>query len=537
MMLRDDTCYRALLTRDARFDGVFFIGVKTTGIYCRPVCTARTPGRDRVRFFASAALAESHGFRPCLRCRPELAPGQAPVDAVGRTARRAAARIEAGALRNGGSLEKLARELGISSRQLRRDVQQEFGVAPIQLSQTSRLLLAKQLITESTLPMIAVAGASGFESVRRFNALFRSHYGLTPTRMRRGSAVTSENDSLRLTLAYRPPLAWQSMLRFLAARAIPGVEAVVDSTYLRTAQLGAQRGWIRVAPIAGRNALSVELATSLLPVLLTVLTRMKHLFDLSARPDVIAACLASQRRMAGIVRRVPGLRVPGAFDGFELAVRAILGQQISVRAATTLSGRLAAAYGETIETPFAELVRVTPSAERLARVPSPSLAKLGLRSAVAASIRSLAAEVAKGRICLEPGCDPQQNVAALVACPGIGPWTAQYTAMRALRWPDAFPEGDLGLVKASGEISSRALRSAAEAWRPWRAYAAMYLWESLQHQPLAQRKTGNAHAGRSVLHVPGKSTGQALVDLRWRGPDGHPVSTAPPVAAAGVLEA
>ncbi len=490
MTLSDDACYRALLTRDARFDGVFFIAVKTTGIYCRPVCTARTPGRDRVRFFPSAALAESHGFRPCLRCRPELAPGQAPVDAVGRTARLAAARIEAGSLRNGGSLEKLARELGISSRQLRRDVQQEFGVAPIQLAQTSRLLLAKQLITESTLPMIAVAQASGFESVRRFNALFRSHYGLTPTKMRRGAAVGTGRDCVRLTLAYRPPLDWRSMLRFLAARAIPGVEAVADDKYLRTVKLGSQRGWISVEPIEGRKALAVELATSLLPGLPAVLAKVKHLFDLSARPDVIAASLASHRKMAGIVRRAPGLRVPGAFDGFELAVRAILGQQISVRAATTLAGRLAAAYGEPIETPFAPLVRLAPTAARLARVQSASVAKLGLRSAVAASIRTLAVEVAKKRICLEPGSDPEQTVAALVRFPGIGPWTAQYIAMRALGWPDAFPDGDLGLVKASGEVSPRALRTAAEAWRPWRAYAAMYLWESLQHDSNVRRKTG-----------------------------------------------
>jgi AraC family transcriptional regulator of adaptative response / DNA-3-methyladenine glycosylase II len=490
MTLNDDACYRALLTRDPRFDGVFFIAVKTTGIYCRPVCTARTPGRDRVRFFASAALSESHGFRPCLRCRPELAPGQAPVDAVGRTARLAAARIEAGALRNGGSLEKLARELGISSRQLRRDVQQEFGVAPIQLAQTSRLLLAKQLITESALPMIAVAEASGFESVRRFNALFRAHYGLTPTRMRRGSTPTSKLDCVRLTLAYRPPLAWDSMLRFLSARATPGVEAIVDKAYLRTVRVGSKRGWLRVAPVAQRNVLSVDLATGLLPELPTVLSKLKHLFDLSARPDVIAECLRSQRKLAAIVRRVPGLRVPGAMDGFELAVRAILGQQISVRAATTLAGRLAEAFGEPIETPFAELSRVSPAPARLARAPVASLAKLGLRSSIASSIGRLAGEVAKHRIRLEPGCDPEQTTAALVALPGIGPWTAQYIAMRALRWPDAFPEGDLGLVKASGELSGKSLAVAAEAWRPWRAYAAMYLWETL-HQPItAQRKTG-----------------------------------------------
>jgi AraC family transcriptional regulator of adaptative response / DNA-3-methyladenine glycosylase II len=489
MTLNHAALYRALTTRDARFDGVFFTGVKTTGIYCRPVCTARTPGRDRVRFFTSAAAAEIEGFRPCLRCRPELAPGHAPVDSVGRTARMAAARIESGALRNGGSLEKLAREFGFSSRQLRRVVQQEFGVTPIQLAQTGRLLLAKQLITESTLPMIRVAEAAGFESVRRFNDLFRRHYGLTPTRMRRGSGKHSAKDCVRLTLAHRPPLAWSAMLRFLSDRATPGVETVQGDAYLRTAGIGDHQGWLKVEPVTGRNTLSVELATSLLPVLPAMLSRLKNLFDLAARPDVIAECLSTHSRLSGIVRRVPGLRVPGAFDGFELGTRAILGQQISVRAATTLAGRLATAYGEPIETPFAGLSRRAPSAERIARVRAASLAKLGMRSSVAASIRSLAVAVTKNRVCLEPGCEPETAIQRLMACPGIGPWTAQYIALRALRWPDAFPSGDLGLAKAFGEPSARALNAAAESWRPWRAYAAMYLWESLHGKERASGKT------------------------------------------------
>ncbi len=439
MTLTDDACYRVLLTRDARFDGVFFVGVTTTGIYCRPVCTARTPGRDRCKFFASAALAEHEGFRPCLRCRPELAPGLAPIDAVSRTARLAAARIEAGVLRGNGSLEKLARELGISSRQLRRVVQQEFGVSPIQLAQTGRLLLAKQLLAESSLPMIAVAEASGFESVRRFNTLVRKHYGLTPTRMRRARRVEMQGDCVRLAVGYRPPMAWRELLRFLDARATPGVEAVEGDAYLRTVAIGRQRGWLRVAPHERPRALAVELSTSLLPVLPDVLARVKHSFDLSARPDVIAECLSSHAALAKLVRLAPGLRVPGAFDGFELAVRAILGQQISVRAATTLAGRLAEAYGESIETPFARLSRMPVTAERLAGLRTSSIAKLGMRTAVAGSIRALAVAVSRKRICLEPGSDPEATMAALVACPGIGPWTAQYIAMRACAGPTRFP--------------------------------------------------------------------------------------------------
>jgi AraC family transcriptional regulator of adaptative response / DNA-3-methyladenine glycosylase II len=480
MRIDDETCYRALSARDARFDGLFFVGVTTTRIYCRPICTARTPGRDRCRFFGNAALAEREGFRPCLRCRPELAPGHAPVDAVRRTASIAAARIEAGALNDGGSVEKLARSLGKSARQLRRAVRQEFGVSPVELAQTRRLLLAKQLLTESDLPIIQVAFASGFESVRRFNALFRSHYRLTPTNMRRAAPRARARDSLQLTLAYRPPLAWDALIGFLEGRSTAGVESAQNGAYVRTVALGTLRGWLKVEPIAGRSALSVELATSLVPVLPEILARLKNLFDLGARPDVIASHLRSDARMADVVGRSPGLRVPGAFDGFELAVRAILGQRVSVRAATTLAGRLARRLGESIETPFPGLDRLSPSPECLADVQERELIALGIAAPRAAAVRAVARAVAAREIDLQPSPDPEALAAALREFPGLGDWTTQYIAMRALRWPDAFPAGDLGLLRASQQPSARRLREAAEAWRPWRAYAAMYLWESQQ---------------------------------------------------------
>ncbi len=479
MRIDDETCYRALAARDARFDGLFFVGITTTRIYCRPICTARTAGRDRCRFYSNAALAEREGFRPCLRCRPELAPGHAPVDSVRRTARAAAARIEAGALNDGGSLEKLARDLGLSSRQLRRAVRQEYGVSPIELAQTRRLLLAKQLITESDLPIVRVAFASGFESVRRFNAVFRSHYRLTPTTMRRAAPRPQVRDALRLTLAYRPPMAWHALLRFLAGRSTAGVERVEGSAYLRTAAVGEHRGWLKVELIAGRNALSVELATSLTPALPEILARIKDLFDLSARPDVIASHLQSDARIAAIVGRCPGLRVPGAFDGFELAVRAILGQRVSVRAATTLAGRLAARFGEPVESPFPGLDRLSPAPERLADADDSDLTALGIGAARAVAIRTIARAVARRELDLQPGPDPESVADALRQFPGLGDWTAQYIAMRALRWPDALPAADLGLLKAAALPSAARLRNAAEAWRPWRAYAAMYLWESL----------------------------------------------------------
>lgn len=506
MLLDDATCYRALSARDPRFDGVFFVGVTTTRIYCRPICSARTAGRDRCRFFADAALAEKAGFRPCLRCRPELAPGQSPVDAVGRIARIAADRIEAGALNDGGSLEKLARDLGVSARHLRRAVRREYGVSPIELAQTRRLLLAKQLLTESDLPIVRIAFASGFESVRRFNALFQSHYRLTPSHMRRSPPKAHGRDSLRLTLAYRPPMAWEAMLRFLAGRATAGVERVEGPSYLRTAAVGSHRGWLRVEPIPGRDALAVELALGLVPALPEILARLKNLFDLSARPDVIADHLQRDARIAGAVGRLPGLRVPGAFDGFELATRAILGQRVSVRAATTLAGRLASRFGEAVETPFPGLDRLGPSADRLSRAADGEIADLGIAAPRAAAIRAIAGAVAQRELLLQPGPDPDAAVAALQRYPGIGDWTAQYIAMRALRWPDAFPAGDLVLLRSAGAASVRQLRDAAESWRPWRSYAAMYLWAAgLPPCPDPGEPSCSTHPDRGIAITPAPS--------------------------------
>lgn len=480
MTIDDDACYRALTARDTRFDGVFFVGVRTTGIYCRPVCTAKTPGRKSCRFFNSAALAEQAGFRPCLRCRPELAPGNAPIDSTRTVARAAAARIEAGALTDGNSLEDLAASLGMSSRQLRRAVRKELGVSPVELAQTNRLLLAKRLIADTQLPLTQVAFAAGFESVRRFNALFRSHYRLTPSTLRRAPSNSAHGDLIRLALAFRPPFCWEALLRFLAARAIPGVECVADNAYHRTIGIGEYRGWVSVSPVNGRNQLAVELSTALAPALPRILARLRNLFDLDARPDVIAGHLATDPALAPSVKQQPGLRVPGAFDSFELGLRAILGQQVSVRGASTLAGRFAERFGEPIETPLACLNRLSPTAEAISAARGATLAGLGLPNARAECVRTFARDVARQSIDLEPGLDPLAVVDRLMTLPGVGPWTAQYIAMRALRWPDAFPAGDLGLLKASQHKSARKLAAAAERWRPWRAYAAMHLWESLR---------------------------------------------------------
>lgn len=480
MEIEPDTCYRALLARDSRFDGLFFVAVRTTGVYCRPICTARTPRRDHCEFFASAALAEGKGFRPCLRCRPELAPGHSTVDAARTLARVAAARIDAGELQNGDGLEGLARALKISSRQLRRAVRAEFGVSPIELAQTRRLLLAKQLLAETRLPIVQVAYASGFESARRFNALFRSHYGLTPSRMRRAAGGAAQADSLRLLLAYRPPFSWDSMLRFLAARAIRGVERVEGDAYLRTARIGPCLGWLKAQPARGRDALSVRLSTSLTPVLAKVLARLRALFDLNARPDVIADHLRRDPRLKPSVGRNPGLRVAGAFDGFETTLRGVIGQRVSVRAATTIAGRLAHALGEPIQTPFEGVDRLAPSAETIARTAPARLAALGVPVARATALRDLARAVERGEIELAPGVDPLETMRLLERIKGIGPWTAQYVAMRVLQWPDAFPSGDLVLQRAAGAESASRLERTAEPWRPWRAYAAVHLWETIR---------------------------------------------------------
>ena len=474
--MNSDTCYKALQTHDVRFDGVFFVGVSSTGIYCRNVCTAKLPRRENCAFFGSAAAAERAGYRPCLRCRPELAPGNARIDSVQRLAAAAADRIESGALTEMG-VDALARQLGVSDRHLRRIIQSEFGVSPIELAQTQRLLLAKRLLTDTRLPVIEVAYASGFRSLRRFNALFRERYRLNPTDLRKGTPVESVSETLLCELAYRPPLDWESLLHFLVGHASRGVEAQDGTRYVRTVAYKAHRGWLAVWDVPEKSALRVELSAALAPVLLPVLARVKHLFDLAAEPQQIASHLGV------LAVNHPGLRVPGAFDGYEMAVRAILGQQISVKAASTLSGRFAAAFGEPITTPFDSLTHLTPTAERVAAATAQDIAALGIVGARANSILALSQAAAAGEIALEPGANVNETIEKLQKLPGIGAWTAQYIAMRALAWPDAFPHTDLGIVKALQVENPKQVLALAEAWRPWRAYAAMHLWKTLEKSP------------------------------------------------------
>jgi AraC family transcriptional regulator, regulatory protein of adaptative response / DNA-3-methyladenine glycosylase II len=472
------TCYRALRARDARFDGRFFVAVSSTRIYCRPVCTVKPPKRENCRFYPSAAAAESGGYRPCLRCRPELAPGNASVDATSRLAQAAAGLIEDCALEDGG-LEAVAGRLGITDRHLRRAFGAEFGVSPVQFAQTQRLLLAKRLLTDTVLPVTEVAFASGFGSLRRFNALFKQRYRLQPGQLRRRMQAqgASSMDALTFELGYRPPYDWPALAAFLGARAIAGVEAIEEGRYRRTARArvdGKEHvGWIEAAPAPHRPAMRVTVSASLAKVLPPVLSRAKALLDLACSPSEVAAALGP------LARKHPGLRVPGAFDGFEVAVRAILGQQVTVAAARTVAGRLVAAFGDPLETPFRSIHAVFPSAERIAQLPYGHIARLGMPGARARTVLALARAVAAGELELVPNADIDATLERLRALPGVGEWTAQYIAMRALAWPDAFPHTDLGVMKALGESNPRKVLAAGEAWRPWRAYAVMHLWQSL----------------------------------------------------------
>ncbi len=474
MLFDPEACFRAVRARDRRFDGRFFTAVSSTGIYCRPICPVRPPKRENMRFFSSAAAAEGAGYRPCLRCRPERAPGLASVDAASRLAGAAIAGIEEHAVSNS-RVGDLAASLGVSDRHLRRVTEAELGVSPIELAQTQKLLLAKRLLSETSLKLTDIAFASGFGSVRRFNALFKSRYGLNPRSIRRtGDAARG----LKCLLDFRPPLAWESMLAYLRLRAIPGVESVDETHYRRTVAIGEHQGFIEVSLASSGTALEVEVSPDLAPVIGAVIVRVKNLFDLGATPDAVTEVLSLDPMLAAVVRRIPGLRVPGAFDGFELAVRAVLGQQVSVRGATTLAGRWAAAFGTPLTTPHAALTVLPPSAARMCSVGADEIASLGVVGARARCLVTLAHAAAERRIVLGLAADVEVQIERLTALPGIGPWTAQYIAMRALRWPDAFPAEDLMVLRAAG-LGKKELRARAESWRPWRAYATHYLWQSL----------------------------------------------------------
>lgn len=450
MELDPEVCYRAVQTRDTRFDGRFFTGVRTTRIYCRPICPAPTPYRKNVVFFPCAAAAQEAGFRSCLRCRPEVSPDTPAWNGTSATVSRALRLIAEGAL-DTGSVENLATRVGIGDRHLRRLFDEHVGASPLAVASTQRILFAKKLLAQTALPVTGIAFAAGFSSVRRFNHVMRETYNRSPRELR-GKTI-APGTAITLTLPFRPPYNWNALTRFLGPRAIPGVEQVTPQSYARTIRIDGVLGRFEVSPVENANHLIARIELQTLRPLARVADRLRRIFDTGAPIQDIEAQLESSIRIA------PGIRVPGAWEPFELAVRAILGQQVTVKGATTLAGRLVEKFGEATE-----CGRLFPAAQVLA---GEDLASIGLPKARAHSIRSVAEAFASST--------PPETSADLRKLPGIGDWTAQYIAMRAFNEPDAFPATDLGLVKAAGsDVATK-----AEAWRPWRAYAAMQLWMSL----------------------------------------------------------
>ncbi len=484
-----DICYLALKARDARFDGRFFTGVTSTGIYCRPVCRVKTPKRENCRFFDHAAQAEGAGFRPCLRCRPELAPHSVVwsiQDASYILAHQAARLLDEPEAWTGDvlSVQALADKLGVSDRHLRRIFETQFGVAPLQYLQTRRLLNAKQLLADTQLPITQVALASGFASVRRFNAAFVAHYRLNPTELRRAGA-SANGQGTTVKLGYRPPYDVDAMLAFMHKRAINATEFITTQAYAtragRTFRVESgnkiHTGWLVTEFDTGRCQLVLQVSDSLREVLPLVIRRVRAMFDLDADLRAINQVLHDSFPQGD------GLRVPGCLDGYEMAVRAVLGQQITVAAARTLAQRIVDKFGEPIATPYPELTRLFPAPAVLAQASGDALGQLGIVKQRQAAIVGIAQAVAAKRLQLHAGADVPATIAALKELPGIGDWTAQYIAMRALRWPDAFPAGDVALHKALGtqgtKTAARDAEALSQAWKPWRSYAVIRAWAIL----------------------------------------------------------
>jgi AraC family transcriptional regulator of adaptative response / DNA-3-methyladenine glycosylase II len=469
-----DRCYRAVLSRDRRFDGVFYTGVLTTGIYCRPSCPATTPHRRNVRFFATAAAAQGAGLRACKRCRPDTTPGSPEWDVRADVAGRAMRLVNDGVVTREG-VPGLARRLGYSERQLNRVLVAELGAGPLALARAHRAQTARILVETTAMPLSDVAFAAGFASIRQFNDTMRATYAVTPSAMRRSrrGAVSARGD-VELRLAVREPFDGAALLDFLGTRAVPGVEEVVGGTYRRTLRLPHGPGVVALTPAPAHVRCVLRLHdVADLPV---AVERCRRLLDLDADPAAVLDFFDADPVIGPLVRKRPGLRVPGHVDGFEVAVRAVLGQQVSVAGARTLAARLAASYGTPLASPDGSLTHLFPSAAALASVDPESLP---MPRARARALVGLCAAVAGG-LDLDRGVDRAALRERLLALPGIGPWTASYVALRALGDPDAWMPTDLGIRQALARVAPGTSPDAAgDAWRPWRSYALMHLWTSL----------------------------------------------------------
>jgi len=466
--LTDDLRYRALEGRDKRFDGQFVTAVRTTGIYCRPSCPAQTPKRENVTFFPHAAAAAAAGYRACKRCRPDAAPGSRDWDVRADLAARALRGIESGVVDEEG-VPGLARRLAVSERHLHRILVAEIGVGPLALARTRRAQTARMLIEHTELSLATIAFSAGFASIRQFNDVMRAEFGCPPGELRRSPVARGESvGALTVRLQHRSPYAAEPLLRWLADRSIDGVEEVSADSYRRV--LGS--GVVELTPVPSSGHVVARLDIDDLSNVAGLVNRCRRLFDLDADPVAVDETLGADPMLAQAVRRVPGIRVPGAVDGFELGVRAVLGQQVSVRAARTFAARLVQRCGKPLDAARGNLTHAFPTADAVAGV---DLDGLGLTTARTATLRALATEVATGRLSLDPLADRTETRTRLAAIPGIGPWTVEYVAMRALGDPDAFPASDLVLRRAVSE-------AATEPWRPWRAYAAMHIWTTATNE-------------------------------------------------------
>ena len=481
MKLDRNRCDRARLARDQRFDGLFFTGVHSTGIFCRPICPAPAPRPEHIVYYPSAAAAMEAGLRPCLRCRPEASPGTPAWNGTSATVARAMTLIRQGAL-NQGSVDDLADRLGVGGRHLRRLFNIHIGASPLTLAITQKVLFAKKLIDESDLTMTEIAFASGFGSIRRFNAAFRKIYDRTPSELRRTSGQTTlKSDAqfhVTLNLAYRQPFDWLAMLDFFAMRAIPGVECVDGESYHRTIRLNRTFGTLCVSPAPKAHALVLQANLSDSRYLPVIVERVRRMFDLDANMEAIHAVLSADPLLAELVQRRPGLRLPGTWDPFEAAVRAVVGQQVSLKAARTVVGRIVSRRGPCCEqSSHPGLTHYFPTAGEM-REGMPE--SVGMPHKRMETIVSLAGAVASGAVSFVVRGSLSDFVADLTRIPGIGAWTAHYIAMRALGEPDAFPANDLGIRRAlqqeQDQPTHRQIQARAHSWRPWRAYAAIHLW-------------------------------------------------------------
>ena len=476
-----EIAYEIFKNKDRRFDGLIFVGITSTGIYCRPICPAPQAKSSNCQFYPSAVLAEQAGFRPCLRCKPERSPYAYNPEDVSNLVYRAIQKIEF-TITKDWTLEDLASDLEVSARHLRRSFVKELGVSPIKYLQSIRLLRAKQLLGDTNLNVTQVAFSSGFRSVRRFNETFKRQYNLTPTHIRKQQKYQEqemEDKMIHLKCGFRTPYDWDYIISYFQGRSAHASELVNDGVYYKTVQIGEHKGWFSVSLSEKDLHLSIDVSYSLHPIVSDMIAIIKRQFDVYADPLKINAKLETDPVLGSSVFANPGLRSPGSFDPFEMLIRVILGQRISVKAATTLMNRYVSTFGEPFETPILGLERLSPLPAKVAKADAGEIASLGMPYKRAETIIAVAKAFDEGRLDFSPDIDIEKLRLALGKIPGIGPWTIEYMLMRGVSWPDAFPTTDLGIQKALGTKNKEEIEAVSHTWQPYRSYATHHLWKMI----------------------------------------------------------